>query len=207
MTALLLHRTNASGDLVPARFSQTLAMLGRIPGAPPSPRATMRGQQIQLAIDLSLDDDAGVAFLLEFPAQGARAAGQAQGPGAALLTWAFHALAASLKCRLVIDEEDVVPAPDEHRELALAYLADFEADVKESRRKRDDDAASYVAWLAREEHLALETGVALPEELSLDDASALYEALLDSDAVADVFVSEREHASLLQRFRARGSLR
>lgn len=207
MTALLLHRTNESGDLVPARFSQTLAMLSRIPGALPSPRATMRGQQIQLAVELSLDDDAGAAFLLDFPAQGARVSGQAHGPGAALLTWAFHALATSLKCRLVVDDEEMVPAPDEHRGLALAYLADYEAEVKESRRTRDDDAASFVAWLAREEHLALEKGVALPEELSLDDASALYEALLESDAVADVFVSEKEHASLLQRFRARGSLR
>jgi hypothetical protein len=66
------------------------------------------------------------------------------------------------------------------------------------------DGREFIDWLAREEHIALaSTDDAFGKELPLDDATALYEILLDSDAIDDVFVSERELTMLLARYRAR----
>jgi hypothetical protein len=84
----------------------------------------------------------------------------------------------------------------------------YEALVLASRARKGDgggegDGRAFLAWLAREEHVALADGAdELGETLPLDDAEALYERLLESDAVDDVFVSERELARLLARFRA-----
>ena len=92
-----------------------------------------------------------------------------------------------------------------HREAAVAYLAAYEADVEATRRKQgDDDGEGFLAWLVREEHIALAEGAgALGAELPMQDARALYEMLLESDEVDDVFVSERELSSLLGRYNAR----
>lgn len=204
MRELILHLTNASGPLVPSRFNEVFARLAK---HGTTPGATMRGQELRLAVALSLDDDACAAFLLDFAGQGRRVRGTAHGPSEDLLVWAFHQLAASLRCTLTDAERgpDVEPAPEEHRARALAYLSDYEADVRASRtRNEDDDGVSFVQWLAREELIALAAdAAAIGEPLRMDDASALYEQLLDSEAVEDVFFSERELGWLLARFRAR----
>lgn len=208
-TELLLTKTSASGLLLPARLTSALAMLAKVPGAPPAPIGAMRGQELRLVSSLAPDDGAAAAFLLEFGAQGARVRGAAHGPSAALLTWAFHALAAQCRAGLedVTDELAIEPRPELHREAALAYLERHEREVLAHRKTRTADARSFLDWLVREEHVALaedEPGVeALAASLPMQDASSLYEALLGSDAVEDVFVSGSELASLLGRFAAR----
>jgi len=208
---ITLHRTHTSGDLVPHRFVQVLGTLAMIPGTLPSPRATMHGQELRCGVGLSLTDDACAAFLLDFPAQGARASGDARGPAGALLAWGLHAVGLALKCRLVDvndedEEEDERPAdPEIYREAAMAYLAVYEADVSATRKAHDQSVERFLTWLERDEQIELVSPTVLPEGLSLADGPALYEALLESDAVADVFVSERELASFLGRFRARES--
>ena len=213
MRELILHQTSASGLLVPSRFTEVFALLAKL-GT--TPRAAMHGQELRLAVALSLDDDACAAFVLDFPAQGRRVRGTAYGPSADLLSWAFHRLAASLRCTLVDTEDasrEIPPAPDDHRGRALAYLSSYEDEVRAHRRRRsdDDDGPAFVDWLAREGTIALSTEAAAPAAgfagLPLEDAPAVYERLLESEAVEDVFLSERELGWLLARFRARHATR
>lgn len=205
---LTLLRTKGE-PLTPATFSQTLAVFAKVSGAlgERGPKATMRGQDLRLAVDLLLDDAACSGFLLDFAGQGARVHGTAHGPSSDALVWAFHTLAQALKCRLTDTDSgaDIDIAPDAHRAAATAYLRAYDAEVLSDRRKRsgqDPDGREFVAWLAREEHIAIASSD-LGQDLPLDDASALYEMLLESDAVDDVFVSERELITLLARYRAR----
>lgn len=213
-TSLVLHQMPASGPLVPARFVQALAQ-AQAQRTTGGARGTMKGQLLRLSLGLGLDDDACTAFQLEFLAQGGRVRGTARGPSALLFAWAFHLLAQTTGAAL--EDEDgktpITPRPDALRDAALAYLAAYEDDVKAARRVRGDAAAetvsgeAFLRWLAREEHVALEEDpgavAALGAALPMEDASALYEQLLDADAVAEVFVGESELAALLARFRAR----
>lgn len=182
-----LLRTSASGDLLPARLAPLLAKWS-------APRAKLRGQELRLARRLSLDDDACAGFVLDFAGQGARIESHARGASAPLLAWAMRELGAATKAELVDDD-----APE--RDAALAYLADYESQVEAMRDSGGErDGAAFVRWLAREELI-----VARPdafEDLPLDDAARAYELLLDDDAVEDIFLSERELARLLARFRA-----
>lgn len=209
MSNLTLQQTNASGPLVPSTLAQALARLATRTGER-APKAKMRGQILRLALDLSLDDDACVAFRLDFAAQGARMRGEAHGPSADGLSWVFHALAALLGCALVETDGGaaVEPRPDTYREAAVAYLAAYEAEVRADREGRsarhEEDGTAFLDWLAREEHIALageagELGATLP----MNDASALYAQLLESEDVEDVFISESELEALLARFHAR----
>jgi hypothetical protein len=209
---LTLLQTNASGPLLPSRLAMAFTQLAKLPGRAQAPNGTMRGQELRLALALSLDDDACAAFMLDFGGQGHRVRGAAHGPSSTLLSWAFHALAASLKCTLHDADagQDVDTNPEAHRAAALAYLADYEAEVRANQRKGVDegDGDAFLSWLVREEHIALaEDAGALGTTLPMDDASALYEMLLESDAVEDVFVSETELTALLARFRARTTSR
>ncbi|MBX3209470.1 MAG: hypothetical protein KF764_30835 [Labilithrix sp.] len=209
---LTLEHTDASGRLLPARFAEVLVHLVKTSfrTSTRAPRGVMHGQQLRLALDLALNDPACAAFLLDFAGQGLRVTGTARGPSAALLTWAFHALAGPLKCTLFDAREGcgVDVAPEAHRAAAVAYLASYEAGVRALRAKPvDDEGMVFLAWLAREEQLALSEDDpaavdALGAALPMDDAPGLYEMLLESAAVDDVFVSERELASLLGRFNA-----
>jgi hypothetical protein len=208
MTArLTLEKSGASGPLLPATLTRALVKQT-------APRATLKGQVLRVASALTLDDDACAAFMLDFPAQGDRVRASANGPSAELLVWAFHVLAETLDCTLLEGEQgeaDAVDAdPDVHREAAMAYLARHEADVLAARRTPEAGTSpqAFLAWLAREEHIALaaEEGPdvdALASALPMKDAGALYEMLLESEIVDDVFVSERELVTALERFLAR----
>jgi hypothetical protein len=197
--------------LTPSMFSRALAEHARVSGARGArgPRATMRGQEIRLAVDLLLDDGACSGFLLDFAGQGARVRGTAHGPSSAALVWAFQTLAQAIKCRLSDTDSgvDIDIAPDAHRAAATTYLEAYDAEVLGDRRRRagqEPDGPAFVAWLAREEHIALASpAIDVGRELPLDDASAVYDLLFQSDAVDDVFVSERELMTLLARYRAR----
>jgi hypothetical protein len=181
----------------------------------------MRGQVLRLAKTLLTDDEASAGFMLEFIGQGRLVRGSAIGPSGDLLAWGMHALAARVPCTLRDEEDDATldPDPGAHLDAAMAYLAAYEAEVREDRvlpsirRSAPAEAnagARFVRWLAREEHLVLASddgpdADALGASLTLADAPAVYEALLDSDAIGEVFVSETELTTLLARFRARAS--
>jgi hypothetical protein len=203
-TELTLRQTSASGPLIPSRCTQAFGLMAKL--SPSLPRGAMRGQELRLALALPLDDDACAAFLLDFAGQGARIEAAWHGPSAALLAWALHALAATLKCDLVVGGAGAgkaAPEPESHRAAAVGYLEAYEADVRASRKqKKDLDGNAFVAWLALEEHVALgETGGFA--DLPLDDAPRLYEMLLESDGIEDIFVGERQLTRLLAQFKAR----
>lgn len=204
---LTLHQTNASGPLLPSRITAAFAQLERVPGRAYAPKGAMRGQELRLALTLSLSDEACPAFMLDIGGQGKRARGRAHGPSAVLLAWALHALAGWLKCRLydVAVGRDLAPDPEAHRAAAVAYLSVCESEVRADRGGGGESrGAAFLAWLVREEHVALAGDAsALGAALPMEDAPALYELLLESDAVEDVFVSETELTALLARFRAR----
>ena len=196
---LILRSTAESGLLVPARLTEIFV------GS--TPRGHAHGSELRLAIDLSLDDAACATLILDHIGQGRRVRSSAHGPSASLLSWAFHTVAAGAGAELVEadGERRVEPSPGSFRAAAVIYLTKHEAGVRAARQGRvEAGGAAFLDWLAEEEHLALgddaeELGAALP----MDDAVGLYEMLLESDAVDDVFVSERELAGLLSRYRAR----
>lgn len=207
-----LKQTNSSGRLLPSTFALTLERLANVRDVTPTPRGTMRGQELRLALELAPSDGASASFLLDFIGQGSRVTGNAHGPSTSLLRWAFHALAASLKCTLFDAKsgKDVVADPESHREAAVAYLTAYETDVRVARTKHDDDGTALLAWLAREQHIVLAEGRErdvgeLGATMPMEDAPALYEIFLANDAIDDIFVSERELASLLARFKARAT--
>lgn len=216
---LTLYQTKASGPLMPTSIAIVLDRLGTITRGR-SPRAAMRGGHLRVALDLSLDDAACAAVPLEFAGQGQRLRGMARGPSAVLLHWTFHTIAAALKCTLQEPPRDAGIGPDAgaFHDAALAYLEAYERAVNADRERHGqtvdpEDAAGggdFLEWLAGEEHIALRTDeqatgarASLSASLPMRDVGALYEALLDSDAVDDVFMSETELVSLLDRFRAR----
>jgi hypothetical protein len=201
---IILEKTTASGLLVPARLAQALVQLAKGPGK--TPRGSMHGQELRLGLTLEPNDAAAAAFMLDIVGQGRRVTAAANGPSAALLAWAFHALATSLKCTLLDGEGEsaIVPAPDDHREAAIAYLTAYESEVHAARRGEEEErGADLLAWLAREGHLLLAQKGAVDIDELLDQPAALYELLLESDAIDDVFVSERELGWLVARYRAR----
>ncbi len=196
---LILRSTAESGLLVPARLTE--AFDGK------TPRGRAHGSELRLAVDLSLDDAACATLVLDHVGQGRRVRSSAHGPSAALLSWAFHTVASATGAELFDAESDrrIEPSPGALREAAVVYLTKHEGGVKAVRQGRvGAGGAEFLDWLAEEEHVALgdeaeELGAALP----MDDPVGLYEMLLESDAVDDVFVSERELAGLLSRYRAR----
>lgn len=196
---LILRSTDASGLLVPPRLTESLSSS--------IPRGRAQGSELRLAIDLSLDDPACAGLVLDHVGQGRRVRASAHGPSAALLGWAFHSVAATTGAQLFDADGDrrIEPAPVSLREAARSYVAGHEAGVRASREGRvEPGGGGFLEWLAGEEHVALGDDVEeLAAALPMDDAVALYEILLESDAVDDVFVSERELALLLSRYRAR----
>lgn len=207
MRELLLLQTPDSGPLVPSRFVAALAVRDRLGE---TPRATMVGQELRGAVVLPLEHAASAAFLLDFVGQGLRVKGSARGPSADLLTWGFHALAAALHCGLRdVEHGDRVPEPAAHRAAALAYLAAYEAEVCAYRppANDDDEGGVFLAWLEREDQLALAMAAAdVGRGLPMEDGRAMYEQILEHEGVEDVFLSERELAQWLARFRARRTL-
>ena len=113
--------------------------------------------------------------------------------------------------RFTKDGQLATATPEAHRDAAIAYLEEYEAVVRASRKeRRTPDADAFVAWLVKEECVLLASppGGGSGDDrtfadLPLEDAPRLYELLLDSEAVDDVFVSERELTRLLARFLAR----
>jgi hypothetical protein len=118
----------------------------------------------------------------------------------------MHCLAEVIKGELSLDGVSLAPKPESERAAAIAYLEAYEADVLATRRAgHEPDARTFVEWLAREEHVALpsERAAGAFDEIPMEDAAQLYEILLESDDIEDLFVSERELTRLLARFRAR----
>jgi hypothetical protein len=197
-TELALHQTEMSGLLGPSRINEVF--IGIVP------RARVQGAGLRLAVDLSLDDEACAGFILDFMGQGRRLRGAANGPSGALLCWTFHTIGATLGADLtdLTTNQRIDANPGRFEQAAFAYLATYEAYVKASREGGSEfSGAAFLAWLAREEHIAPGDHIdQLAASLSLDDPATLYETLLESDAIDDIFVSEREVLSLLARFRA-----
>jgi hypothetical protein len=214
---LTIHRSKASGPLMPTTVATWLERRGKTTHGR-VPQAAIAGRHLRVALDLRVEDDACAAFAVSFEGQAGRLRGTARGPSTALLEWAFHALAALLGATLDDSRSarPVTPSPETYLPKAVAYLEEYELAVAEARealkKNEPSDATSgarFFAWLADEEQIAVaegtsaETIAALATTLPMEDASALYEMLLESDFVDDVFVSETELEALLTRFRAR----
>jgi len=194
-------RSSTRGVLVPTKLAQALDTAAK--QSPSAPRGRMRGQELRLARSLDLDDAACAGFVLAFVGQGVSVTGTAYGPSAVLLEWALHAIASVLRCELLEDDAPISAAPDVRRAAAIAYLDGYEAEVRAARREAGEiDGGAFVKWLAREEQIALTPNASF-EELPMDDPERLYEHLLESEGVEEVFVSERELVRLQLRFVAR----
>lgn len=203
---LTLRRTEKSGPLVPATFQQALGLMAKLTQ---TPQGGMRGQELRLKLKLTLDDDASFGTVLDFAGQGARVTTSTHGRSEALVRWAMHSLGPTLKADLVEDEEAKSATPEVHRGEAIAYLEDYEQEIRTSRKEmREPKSEDLIAWLAREEYVLLAaTDTAMSfADLPLNDVPELYEQLLDHASIDDVFVSERELSRLLTRFKARFTL-
>jgi hypothetical protein len=221
-TSFTLRRSIDGAKLTPSTVGGALAKLGR--GRRTSDEAALRahlvGYVVRVTATLEPDDDAAVAFPLEFLGQGARVVATAHGPSVAALSWLIAGVAAELQADLEGPDPAGVEARNAHRlddgtadasaAAAMAYVLRYEAAVGRDRESGDGGqrGARFVAWLAEEGLIALDGDAstvadAVGQTLPFDDASALYEALFEHADVAEVFASEREIEFALTRFRAR----
>lgn len=173
------------------------------------------GKLIRFRIGLKSDAPDFARIQVDLAKNGSKLVGSTRGHGAALLYWCFHALARRLGCDLRDPQLDVAPAPNPRGFLddAKRLVRDYEAAVL--RRAQDGDGdeddvpgsnhlAEFLAWLVELEMLSLAcpNTAELARQIELDDDSLdLYESLLESPAVDEIFASEEEFAALLKQYR------
>ena len=132
----------------------------------------------------------------------------------ALLAWCFHSLARRLGCELVDPKSDErgprTPNPKAYVEEAKSAIRNYEDDVLAGDSLPGDEFAmdsqlvEFLDWLVEQEKLSLacKTTAELVRQIELDDESIdLYESLLESPAVDEIFASEEEFAQLIKQYR------
>jgi hypothetical protein len=167
------------------------------------------------------DDELGASVSVHFASNGSKVTGTTRGAGGALLSYCFGAIAIELGCELFDPQEGAtIRAGGDERLLDAAkqVVADHEESVLADRSydggegagegdARDGEVARFLAQLAADEKVLLSPGKSdeLEElEALADDPEQLYERLLDSPAVEEVFLGEREFLGAFRRFRLSG---
>jgi hypothetical protein len=179
---------------------------------PRAPGVILREGAIRFARTLSADDDSCAAIAVTFSRNGSCVVASTRAFAAPLLSWCFHALAKTIGCVLYDPQEGTraEPDPDAFLDAALAVLEQHEREIQSDRAyqggqptQASSEGRELLAWLQREGHIVIDGDVgALAGSLPVDDARAAYETLLESDEVAEVFVSESEFEGLFARFKS-----
>ncbi|RYZ06766.1 MAG: hypothetical protein EOO73_14540 [Myxococcales bacterium] len=222
-TDLILQRTATGPGIDRESVSQALAAISAAEGL----RCQLAEDQLSILIGLSLPPgdarSAGVA--VSYAADGSELVARTHSGSGALLYWCLHALAAKLGCGLFDPQTGGRPQPNSQGFFAeaKAQVMSLEKDIAAESLNSDEegdteadvaaDAASAAAQLlvgflrslVDAEQLALTADARELSHLApqLKDPSALYEALLDSPLVEDIFLSESELVRALAKYRRR----
>jgi hypothetical protein len=173
---------------------------------------------IRFGMQMPVTDARCVAVEVSFSRGGKSLTASSHGGRWPMLEWCLHALAAQLGAQLFDPQDGNVIPPDSQARLAKAKAlleaheaearADEPHDGPEEPLDADDASSLLVAFLeslVASEQLSL---AAAPNDFGhlasqLNEPSALYEALLDSPLVDEVFASESQFVRALAEYRTR----
>jgi hypothetical protein len=216
-TDLVLKRGKTGEILNPASVQRALTAIS---ASEAIKCALTSDNLIRFGAQIPVTDDRCVAVEVSFSRGGKSLTASSHGGRWPILEWCLHALAAQLGAQLFDPQEGKVIAPDSQARLpkAKALLEAHEAaaradephDGPEEPLDADDASSLLVAFLeslVASEQLAL---AGAPSDLrhlasQLNEPSALYEALLDSPLVDEVFASESQFVQALAEHRTRSS--
>jgi hypothetical protein len=174
---------------------------------------------IRIGVSLAVTDPRCSGIEVSFTSGGRKLTGTTRRGGGPLLYWCLHALAARLGCELFDPQEGKLVAPNSEQFLAAAkaQVTANESDLlaDEPYVEPPDTAASsegtdgsqlligFLDSLIAAEQLSLTGAVTDLGQLAsqLDEPSELYETLLDSPLVDEVFVSESQFVHSLAAYR------
>lgn len=174
-----------------------------------------KGDSLLCRLALAEGDPEAAALRISFSSR--RVQGETRGGAAALLYWCFHSLAARLSCDLVDLQEDarraVSPSPERFFEDACRVVREHEREVLADRAYAGDGGdspaegtrtvADFLVELVKSGKLVLSAGdvSALQGLQHIDrDPEDLYEELLESEDVEELFLSGREFEAQLKAF-------
>lgn len=174
-----------------------------------------KGDALLCRLDLAEGDPDTAALRISFTSR--RVQGETRRGAAALLYWCFHRLAAQLSGDLVDPQEDerraVSPSPERFFEEACRVVREHEREVMAGRpyaggggeppAEGTRTVADFLAELVRSGKLVLATRdvSAFLGLRHLDgEPEDLYEELLESEAVEELFLSGREFEAQLKAF-------
>jgi hypothetical protein len=221
-TDLRLRRRADGAPLTPKNVELAFAEISRASEL----RVALAANVVRFRIALDEDDPEVAAIRIAFSRSGDALSGSASGRGAPLLYWSFHRLAAQLGCELEDPQADdaggvVTPDADRYFAEARALIAGHEEDVMQGREEEDevegdeeeeddddgeeDQIRAFVGDLVRTGKVLLVSDEAAEYAVwsgMMEDPEALYEAIIESDAVDEVFLSESEFTDLLRKFHA-----
>lgn len=178
------------------------------------------GLAIHIGVSLPATDSRRAGFTVSFTRGGRELVASARSGNGPLLCWCIHMLAAQLGCALFDPQAGELVTPNGQPFLAQAQslLAEYESDLLAQEPYAgppDADAAGeanevsqlligFLESLVAAEQLSLTTAASELVHLvpQLKEPSDLYEALLDSPQVDDVFLSESEFVRALAKYRA-----
>lgn len=210
MSTTLILRPASGASLTKRALREALEQLSR--QSPIKLSLGKKGDTLLCRIDLAEGDPALAALRVSITPR--RIQGETKGGAAALLYWCFHGLAAQMSCDLVDPQEDagkpVSPSPARFFEEASRVVREHEQEIVAERPHAGEPAAgasrtvaAFLAELVRTGALVLASrDVSAFEGLRhLDgDPEDLYEELLDSEAVEELFLSGREFEAQLKAF-------
>lgn len=174
---------------------------------------------VHIAEALPLTDSRCAGIQVSFKAGGRELVGTARRGGISLLYWCFHELAKQLQCQLFDPQagERLNPDSQPFLEGAQALVAANESDIllQPPHAESDDEDESSKAAAASQLLVGFFESLVAAEQLSLTceaselghlapqlkDPSELYETLLDSPLVDDVFLGESAFVRALTKFR------
>ncbi len=216
-TDLVLKRTATGVSINRTNVARALAEISTPDGLKCGLAAD--GSGILIGIALPVTDPRSSGFQVSFTTGGRKLVASTRSGGGPLLHWCLHALAARLGSELFDPQTGDVLTPNSEPFLAAAkaLVTANESDVLASEPYvgPDDEGSSnpaneaslvllgFLESLVAAEQLSLTTSVNELEPLAaqLGDPSELYETLLDSPLVDEVFVSESQFVRLLAEYR------
>lgn len=213
---LILKRAPGGVSIDPESIARALATISRPDGL----KCALGAEGLTIRVGALLPaTNAGSAHIsVSFKARGQGLTASSGGGGGPLLYWCLHALAAQLPCNLFDPQagktltphaepflaraKALVAASEEQVLAERAYVEDLQANASSSATDAVDALVGFLDGLVSEEKLALNGPAGELAHLGahLSAPSELYEALLDSPLVEDVFLSESQFARSLARY-------
>jgi len=178
----------------------------------------MEGLTIRIGVLLPTTDAGTARVAVSFKARGQGLTASTGGGGSSLLYWCVHALAAQLSCKLfdpqagktltpnaapfLTSAKALVAASEEQVLAERAYAQDLQSNAASNAVDAAQALIGFLDGLVVAEQLSLNAPAGDLTQLSahLQDPSGLYEALMDSPLVDDVFLSESQFVRSLARY-------